>query len=271
MAHKFCQGSCFYPAFLFRWVGYEHGSYQGHQFVLERGEYPQCDAFGGSNAYHIERMTSFRPISCAVSSLKNHTTHKWPNLPFCNGFLLQYPQWLQLIHMITIVLGIALKKKKSLCLIWFYPEPQGVQNDHLWERELPGPQGRAQWRLPFSSGYGMVQQRSGFFPCSVRSVSICLGSSTFFSLQCFHLIFHFASFLFTAIYSSGLCATSSLVIVDTSISWSVTATVGSTNTSRSLVPIARPLRSSPSAVSSSNGFLLAPLLAKTLMPLSARC
>lgn len=49
------------------WVGYEHASYQGQQFVLERGEYPQCDAFGGSNAYHIERMTSFRPISCAVS------------------------------------------------------------------------------------------------------------------------------------------------------------------------------------------------------------
>ncbi|XP_010779751.1 beta-crystallin A4-like [Notothenia coriiceps] len=47
------------------WVGYEHASYQGQQFVLERGEYPQCDAFGGSNAYHIERMTSFRPIACA--------------------------------------------------------------------------------------------------------------------------------------------------------------------------------------------------------------
>uniref|UniRef100_A0A673ABI8 Beta-crystallin A4 n=1 Tax=Sphaeramia orbicularis TaxID=375764 RepID=A0A673ABI8_9TELE len=42
-----------------------HASYQGQQFVLERGEYPQCDAFGGSNAYHIERMTSFRPIACA--------------------------------------------------------------------------------------------------------------------------------------------------------------------------------------------------------------
>lgn len=55
------------PCFLFRsWVGYEHASYQGQQFVLERGEYPQSDAFGGSNAYHIERMTSFRPIACAV-------------------------------------------------------------------------------------------------------------------------------------------------------------------------------------------------------------
>lgn len=47
-------------------MGYEHASYQGQQFVLERGEYPQCDAFGGSNAYHIERLTSFRPIACAV-------------------------------------------------------------------------------------------------------------------------------------------------------------------------------------------------------------
>uniref|UniRef100_A0A3B4XFC1 Beta-crystallin A4 n=1 Tax=Seriola lalandi dorsalis TaxID=1841481 RepID=A0A3B4XFC1_SERLL len=52
------------------WVGYEHASYQGQQFVLERGEYPQCDAFGGSNAYHIERLTSFRPIACAVSATR---------------------------------------------------------------------------------------------------------------------------------------------------------------------------------------------------------
>lgn len=49
------------------WVGWEHASYQGQQFVLERGEYPQCDAFGGSNSYHIQRLTSFRPIACAVS------------------------------------------------------------------------------------------------------------------------------------------------------------------------------------------------------------
>lgn len=54
--------------FLLSWVGYEHASFQGQQFVLERGEYPQCDAFGGSNSYHIERLTSFRPIACAVSS-----------------------------------------------------------------------------------------------------------------------------------------------------------------------------------------------------------
>uniref|UniRef100_W5MQ27 Beta-crystallin A4 n=1 Tax=Lepisosteus oculatus TaxID=7918 RepID=W5MQ27_LEPOC len=47
------------------WVGYEHSAYQGQQFVLERGEYPRWDAWSGSNAYHIERMTSFRPIACA--------------------------------------------------------------------------------------------------------------------------------------------------------------------------------------------------------------
>ncbi len=91
----------------------------------------------------------------------------------------------------------------------------------------------------------------------------------------FCVIFPFAFFvhrcLFFDPHATGSCATSSLVTVDTSTSWSVTATVGSTNTSRSLAPIARPLRSSPSAVSSSNGFLLVPLLAKTLMPLSARC
>ena len=62
------------------WVGYEHASYQGQQFVLERGEYPQCDAYGGSNAYHIERMTSFRPIACAVSTTFNfdHTCAPCP-------------------------------------------------------------------------------------------------------------------------------------------------------------------------------------------------
>lgn len=53
-------------------------------------------------------------------------------------------------------------------------------------------------------------------------------------------------------FSTDLCATSILVIVATSISWSVIVTVGSLNTSGSLVPTARPLRSSPSAVFSSN-------------------
>lgn len=53
-------------------------------------------------------------------------------------------------------------------------------------------------------------------------------------------------------FSTDLCATSILVIVDTSISWSVIVTVGSSSTSGSLVLTARPLRSSPSAVFSSN-------------------
>uniref|UniRef100_A0A096LSE4 Crystallin, beta A1a n=1 Tax=Poecilia formosa TaxID=48698 RepID=A0A096LSE4_POEFO len=44
------------------WAGYEHSSFCGQQFVLERGEYPHWESWSGSNAYHIERMMSFRPI-----------------------------------------------------------------------------------------------------------------------------------------------------------------------------------------------------------------
>uniref|UniRef100_A0A8C8SAB3 Beta-crystallin A4 n=1 Tax=Pelusios castaneus TaxID=367368 RepID=A0A8C8SAB3_9SAUR len=47
------------------WAGYEHAAFQGQQFVLERGEYPHWEAWSGSNAYHVERMGSFRPIACA--------------------------------------------------------------------------------------------------------------------------------------------------------------------------------------------------------------
>lgn len=36
--------------------------------MLERGEYPCWEAWSGSNAYHVERMCSFRPIACAVSA-----------------------------------------------------------------------------------------------------------------------------------------------------------------------------------------------------------
>lgn len=49
------------------WAGYEHSSFCGQQFVLERGEYPHWESWSGSNAYHIERMMSFRPICSAVS------------------------------------------------------------------------------------------------------------------------------------------------------------------------------------------------------------
>ncbi|NXI30589.1 CRBA4 protein, partial [Sterrhoptilus dennistouni] len=48
------------------WAGFEHCGFQGQQFVLERGEYPCWEAWSGSNAYHVERMCSFRPIACAV-------------------------------------------------------------------------------------------------------------------------------------------------------------------------------------------------------------
>eukprot|EP00064_Thunnus_orientalis_P006159 superscaffoldBa00000629_g6175 len=47
------------------WTGYEHSSFCGQQFVLERGEYPHWESWSGSNAYHIERMMSFRPICSA--------------------------------------------------------------------------------------------------------------------------------------------------------------------------------------------------------------
>lgn len=49
-------------------MGFEHCGFQGQQFVLERGEYPCWEAWSGSNAYHVDRMSSFRPITCAVSS-----------------------------------------------------------------------------------------------------------------------------------------------------------------------------------------------------------
>lgn len=58
-------------------------------------------------------------------------------------------------------------------------------------------------------------------------------------------------------FPTDLSATSILVTVDTSISWSVIVTVGNSNTSGSLDPTAKPLRSSPSAEFSSN--LLQPL------------
>ncbi|XP_019129330.1 crystallin, beta A1, like 2 [Larimichthys crocea] len=47
------------------WVGFEHHDFQGQQFILERGEYPNWDAYSGSLSYHTERFMSFRPIYCA--------------------------------------------------------------------------------------------------------------------------------------------------------------------------------------------------------------
>ncbi|NWY04026.1 CRBA4 protein, partial [Nothoprocta ornata] len=61
------------------WAGFEHSGFQGQQFVLERGEYPCWEAWSGSNAYHVPRMGSFRPIACAVTRLGTewHGT-AWP-------------------------------------------------------------------------------------------------------------------------------------------------------------------------------------------------
>ena len=50
-----------------RWVGFEHAGFQGQQYVLERGEYPSWDAWSGNTSYPAERLTSFRPVACAVS------------------------------------------------------------------------------------------------------------------------------------------------------------------------------------------------------------
>lgn len=50
----------------YSWVGYEHSSFCGQQFVLEKGDYPRIEAYSGSNSYRIARMISFRPICCAV-------------------------------------------------------------------------------------------------------------------------------------------------------------------------------------------------------------
>ncbi|KAI1894027.1 hypothetical protein AGOR_G00129760 [Albula goreensis] len=67
------------------WVGYEHSSFCGQQFVLERGDYPRWESWSGSNAYHIERMMSFRPICSAnhkdsrmmVFEGENFTGRQW--------------------------------------------------------------------------------------------------------------------------------------------------------------------------------------------------
>uniref|UniRef100_A0A3B5AIH7 Beta-crystallin A1-like n=1 Tax=Stegastes partitus TaxID=144197 RepID=A0A3B5AIH7_9TELE len=56
------------------WVGYEHSSFCGQQFVLEKGDYPRFEAYSGSNSYRIERMISFRPICCAVGLIDSRMT-----------------------------------------------------------------------------------------------------------------------------------------------------------------------------------------------------
>ncbi|ROL50823.1 Beta-crystallin A3 [Anabarilius grahami] len=50
------------------WVGFEHSTFNGQQFILEKGDYPCWEAWSGSNAYRIERLMSFRPICSAMHS-----------------------------------------------------------------------------------------------------------------------------------------------------------------------------------------------------------
>ncbi|KAG7214489.1 hypothetical protein INR49_023001 [Caranx melampygus] len=57
------QGKCL--EFTSDWVGFEHHDFQGQQFILERGEYPNWESYSGSLSYHTERFMSFRPIYCA--------------------------------------------------------------------------------------------------------------------------------------------------------------------------------------------------------------
>ncbi|XP_038229381.1 beta-crystallin A4 [Dermochelys coriacea] len=61
------------------WAGFEHVGFQGQQFVLERGEYPRWEAWNGSHAYHVERMSSFRPIACANHRDSKMTIFEWEN------------------------------------------------------------------------------------------------------------------------------------------------------------------------------------------------
>ncbi|XP_061558633.1 beta-crystallin A3-like [Phycodurus eques] len=61
------------------WVGYEHSGFCGQQFVLEKGDYPRFEAYGGSNSYRVERMISFRPISCANHEDARMTIYEMEN------------------------------------------------------------------------------------------------------------------------------------------------------------------------------------------------
>uniref|UniRef100_A0A3B3BQC7 Crystallin, beta A1b n=1 Tax=Oryzias melastigma TaxID=30732 RepID=A0A3B3BQC7_ORYME len=62
------------------WVGYEHSSFCGQQFVLEKGDYPRFEAYSGSNSYRIERMLSFRPICCANQKECRMTIYQMENM-----------------------------------------------------------------------------------------------------------------------------------------------------------------------------------------------
>ncbi|KAJ0061684.1 hypothetical protein NL108_005825, partial [Boleophthalmus pectinirostris] len=62
------------------WVGYEHSSFCGQQFILEKGDYPCFESYMGSNSYRIERMISFRPICCANHKDSRMTVYELENM-----------------------------------------------------------------------------------------------------------------------------------------------------------------------------------------------
>lgn len=141
--------------FLCSWVGYEHSSFCGQQFVLEKGDYPCIEAYSGSNSYRIERMISFRPVCCAVglNVLQGHKIRTgWHSKPIFSS---------------------------SFCT-----EPQGVSHDHLREGEHDGSSVWAVWRLSVSAGYGLGEQRGRIHAHSQRSVSLSVTNiHNFKSLQ----------------------------------------------------------------------------------------
>lgn len=47
---------------LLSWVGYSETNFEGQQYVLEEGEFPQSSDWGGSDS----RILSLRPV-CTVS------------------------------------------------------------------------------------------------------------------------------------------------------------------------------------------------------------
>ncbi|KTF93459.1 hypothetical protein cypCar_00021233, partial [Cyprinus carpio] len=73
------------------WVGYEHSSFCGQQFILERGDYPRWESWSGSNAYHIERLTSFRPICSANHKESKITVFERENFIGHHWVCYQYP------------------------------------------------------------------------------------------------------------------------------------------------------------------------------------
>lgn len=56
-----------FPPLPSSWVGFEYPEYQGQQFILEKGDYPRWEAWGGNSGYRTEHLLSFRPVKCAVS------------------------------------------------------------------------------------------------------------------------------------------------------------------------------------------------------------